>query len=253
MKRKRNPHAICRNCEYGKYSGADQHLVFCRLTEKEIRKVPNCYCSQHPDFWLEQEKAPKGCAEPKRKGLWRCLLDKPEKPINECITFRDKDGREKDGEWYTDFTGTLLWRTFDHLLTFYPVEWLDPESEEPAPEPLPQSKDKTYGGWTSQDGEVVPNPAPLPPNPAPLPPNPVAAHPRRIAFLLFAEKLTLERMIANLPESSVIDRMSFEARKAEVEEELTAMSLRLLENVHSAFALPPFVEPTNTTDEENDA
>ena len=106
------------------------------------------------------------------------------------------------------------------------------------------------GGWTSQDGEVVPNPAPLPPNP-------VAAHPRRIAFLLFAEKLTLERMIANLPESSVIDRMSFEARKAEVEEELTAMSLRLLENVHSA--LPPFVEPnhidepTNTTDEENDA
>ena len=39
---------------------------------------------------------------------------------------------------------------------------------------------------------------------------------------LLAEKLTLERMIANLPESSVIDRMSFEARKAEVEEELTA-------------------------------
>ena len=39
---------------------------------------------------------------------------------------------------------------------------------------------------------------------------------------LLAEKLTLERMIANLPESSVIDRMSFEARKAEVEDELTA-------------------------------
>ena len=38
---------------------------------------------------------------------------------------------------------------------------------------------------------------------------------------LLAEKTSLERMLANLPESSVIDRMSLEARKAEVEEALT--------------------------------
>jgi len=39
---------------------------------------------------------------------------------------------------------------------------------------------------------------------------------------LLAEKASLERMIANLPESSVIDRMSLEARKAAVEEALAA-------------------------------
>lgn len=39
---------------------------------------------------------------------------------------------------------------------------------------------------------------------------------------LLAEKTSLERMLAGLPESSVIDRMSLEARKAEVEEELAA-------------------------------
>lgn len=37
---------------------------------------------------------------------------------------------------------------------------------------------------------------------------------------LLAEKTSLERMLAGLPESSVIDRMSLEARKAEVEEAL---------------------------------
>jgi len=39
---------------------------------------------------------------------------------------------------------------------------------------------------------------------------------------LLAEKTSLERMLASLPESSVIDRMSLEARKAEVEEALAA-------------------------------
>lgn len=39
---------------------------------------------------------------------------------------------------------------------------------------------------------------------------------------LFAEKTSLERMLEKLPESSVIDRMSLEARKAEVEDALVA-------------------------------
>jgi len=39
---------------------------------------------------------------------------------------------------------------------------------------------------------------------------------------LLAERASLERMIANLPESSVIDRLSLEARKAAVEEALAA-------------------------------
>lgn len=39
---------------------------------------------------------------------------------------------------------------------------------------------------------------------------------------LLAEKTSLERMLASVPESSVIDRMSLEARKAEVEEALAA-------------------------------
>lgn len=37
-----------------------------------------------------------------------------------------------------------------------------------------------------------------------------------------AEKASLERMLASLPESSVIDRMSLEAQKAEVDEALAA-------------------------------
>lgn len=37
-----------------------------------------------------------------------------------------------------------------------------------------------------------------------------------------AEKVSLERMLAKLPESSVIDRMSLEARKSQVEEALAA-------------------------------
>jgi hypothetical protein len=40
---------------------------------------------------------------------------------------------------------------------------------------------------------------------------------------LLAEKTSLERMLAGLPESSVIDRMSLEARKAEVEKALAAV------------------------------
>lgn len=40
---------------------------------------------------------------------------------------------------------------------------------------------------------------------------------------LLAEKTSLERMLAGLPESSVIDRMSLEARKAKVEKELAAV------------------------------
>jgi hypothetical protein len=39
---------------------------------------------------------------------------------------------------------------------------------------------------------------------------------------LLAEKTSLERILASLPESSVIDRMSLEARKAQVEEALAA-------------------------------
>jgi hypothetical protein len=39
---------------------------------------------------------------------------------------------------------------------------------------------------------------------------------------LLAEKTSLERMLASLPESSVIDRMSLEARKAAVEQTLAA-------------------------------
>jgi len=39
---------------------------------------------------------------------------------------------------------------------------------------------------------------------------------------LLAERTALERMIDSLPESSVIDRMSLEARKAKVEAELAA-------------------------------
>jgi len=41
-------------------------------------------------------------------------------------------------------------------------------------------------------------------------------------YQLLAERTSLERMIASLPESSVIDRMSLEARKAAVEEALAA-------------------------------
>ena len=41
---------------------------------------------------------------------------------------------------------------------------------------------------------------------------------------LLAERTSLERMLASLPESSVIDRMSLEARKEEVEEELATMN-----------------------------
>lgn len=41
-------------------------------------------------------------------------------------------------------------------------------------------------------------------------------------YQLLAEKTSLERMLASLPESSVIDRMSLEARKTEVEEALAA-------------------------------
>lgn len=37
---------------------------------------------------------------------------------------------------------------------------------------------------------------------------------------LLSEKTALERMLASLPESSVIDRMSLEARKLEVEKQL---------------------------------
>lgn len=39
---------------------------------------------------------------------------------------------------------------------------------------------------------------------------------------LLAEKTSLERMLASIPEASVIDRMSLEARKAEVEEALAS-------------------------------
>lgn len=41
---------------------------------------------------------------------------------------------------------------------------------------------------------------------------------------LLAERTSLERMLASLPESSVIDRMSLEARKEKVEEELATMN-----------------------------
>ena len=41
---------------------------------------------------------------------------------------------------------------------------------------------------------------------------------------LLAERTSLERMLASLPESSVIERMSLEARKEKVEEELATMN-----------------------------
>ncbi|MDA3948115.1 MAG: hypothetical protein PF508_02725 [Spirochaeta sp.] len=50
---------------------------------------------------------------------------------------------------------------------------------------------------------------------------------------LLAEKTSLERMLATLPESSVIDRMSLEARKAKVEEALAAAPTPAREPVHA--------------------
>lgn len=50
---------------------------------------------------------------------------------------------------------------------------------------------------------------------------------------LLAEKTSLERMLASLPESSVIDRMSLEARKAEVEEVLAAAPTPARQPVHA--------------------
>ena len=50
---------------------------------------------------------------------------------------------------------------------------------------------------------------------------------------LLAEKTSLERMLASLPESSVIDRMSLEARKAEVEEALAAAPVPTREPVRA--------------------
>jgi hypothetical protein len=50
---------------------------------------------------------------------------------------------------------------------------------------------------------------------------------------LLAEKTSLERMLAGLPESSVIDRMSLEARKAEVEKALAAASAPAREHVRA--------------------
>lgn len=50
---------------------------------------------------------------------------------------------------------------------------------------------------------------------------------------LLAEKTSLERMLASLPESSVIDRMSLEARKAEVEEALAAAPVPAREPVRA--------------------
>ena len=40
---------------------------------------------------------------------------------------------------------------------------------------------------------------------------------------LLAEKTSIERMLTGLPEESVIDRMSLEARKAQVEEALAVL------------------------------
>lgn len=50
---------------------------------------------------------------------------------------------------------------------------------------------------------------------------------------MLAEKTSLERMLASLPESSVIDRMSLEARKAEVEEALAAAPTPARQPVHA--------------------
>lgn len=50
---------------------------------------------------------------------------------------------------------------------------------------------------------------------------------------LLAEKTWLERMLASLPESSVIDRMSLEARKAEVDEALAAAPIPSREPVRA--------------------
>ena len=50
---------------------------------------------------------------------------------------------------------------------------------------------------------------------------------------LLAEKTSLERMLASLPESSVIDRMSLEARKAEVEEALASAPVPTREPVRA--------------------
>lgn len=50
---------------------------------------------------------------------------------------------------------------------------------------------------------------------------------------LLAEKTSLERMLASLPESSVIDRMSLEARKAEVEKALADTPVPSREPVHA--------------------
>lgn len=50
---------------------------------------------------------------------------------------------------------------------------------------------------------------------------------------LLAERTSLERMLASLPESSVIDRMSLEARKAEVEEALAAAPVATREPVRA--------------------
>lgn len=50
---------------------------------------------------------------------------------------------------------------------------------------------------------------------------------------LLAEKTSLDRMLATLPESSVIDRLSMEARKAEVEETLSAAPTPVREPVRA--------------------
>lgn len=47
---------------------------------------------------------------------------------------------------------------------------------------------------------------------------------------LLAEKTALERMLANLPESCVIDRMSLEARKEEVEKMLKGKNCEDFQN-----------------------
>jgi len=45
---------------------------------------------------------------------------------------------------------------------------------------------------------------------------------------LLAERTALERMLTGLPESSVIDRMSLEARKAKVEKELSVRKSKMV-------------------------
>jgi ribosome biogenesis SPOUT family RNA methylase Rps3 len=49
---------------------------------------------------------------------------------------------------------------------------------------------------------------------------------------LLAEKTVIGRMLASLPESSVIDRMSLEARKAKVEEALRSEDRLRHDNIH---------------------